>query len=68
MGSCSQAGKFIGPKAKGVTMGKDGVGEGERKWRDKRRGRGEKPKCLDSIGRSLWRKGTPAPRLRVRTG
>jgi hypothetical protein len=39
-------------------MGKDGVGEGERKWRDKRRGRGEKPKCLDSIGRSLWGSAT----------
>lgn len=52
-----------------VNMGREKCGEGERKReraqrekRGKAKGReGEKPKCLDSIGKSFLGKGSAAP-------
>ena len=62
--------EFTSPKVQGWESHHwEGVGEGEteRKGQAHRQRRGEekkKPKCLDYIGRILWRKGSPAPRLK----
>lgn len=44
------------------------VGEGERKQKGTQREKRKKkergrPKCLEYIGKRLWEKGSPAPRL-----
>ena len=71
-------GRFIGKLLSGEFTGPKDWGQRSHHW-DRRRGRGrerecvqgeeketgwEKPKCLDYIGRILWRKGSPAPRLK----
>ena len=43
------------------------AGWGERRWEGEgeRRRERETPKCLDYIGKSLWRKGSPTPELEI---
>lgn len=43
-----------------------GLESGKSPWRKKEREcreRGERPQCLDNIGKSLWQEGSPGPGL-----